>query len=75
MVVDVSFSPDGQRVATASWDLTIRIWDGRTGQETLTLSGHTLHINSVRFLSGGHQLISASGDQTIRLWDATPMQE
>jgi WD40 repeat protein/serine/threonine protein kinase len=75
MVVDVSFSPDGQRVATASWDLTIRIWDARTGQETLTLSGHTLHIDSVRFLSGGHRLISASGDQTMRLWDATPLPD
>jgi WD40 repeat protein len=74
-VADVTFSADGQRVATASADRTVRIWDARTGQEILTLRGHTLHVPSVRFLSDGHRLISASADQTIRLWDATPLPD
>ncbi len=75
MVMDVSFSPDGQRVATCSTDRTNRIWDARTGQEILTLRGHTLQVDSIRFLSDGHRLISASPDQTIRLWDATPLPD
>jgi WD40 repeat protein len=71
----VSFSPDGQRVATAGYDRTIRIWDARTGQEILILRGHTRQVSTVRILPDGHRLISASVDQTIRLWDATPLPE
>jgi WD40 repeat protein len=73
LVYVTAFRPDGQRVATASSDRTIRIWDARTGQEILTLRGHTLEAKSVRFLTDSYRQISASTDQTIRLWDATSL--
>ena len=37
----VAFSPDGQRLASASGDGTVKVWDAATGQEILTLNGHT----------------------------------
>ena len=40
-VVSASFSPDGSRLVTASWDKTVKVWDARTGAEILTLKGHT----------------------------------
>ena len=69
---DVAFHPGGNRVATCSGDKTIRIWDVATGQEILTLKGHTSEVRSIRFLEAGRKLMSASNDGTIRIWDATP---
>jgi WD40 repeat protein len=74
-VRDADFSPDGQRLATVSFDRTVRLWDLASGQEILTLRGHTQRVNSVRFISGGNRLISASTDRTVRVWDATPLPE
>jgi len=71
----VSYSADGQRVASTSWDGTVKIWDARTGQESLTLKGHTDAVNSVSFSPDGQRLASAGGDKTVKVWDARTGQE
>jgi WD40 repeat protein len=72
-VVDsVAFSPDGERLVSASQDKTIKTWDTQSGQETLTLKGHSSHIWSVAFSPEGRRLASASSDRTVRIWDAGP---
>ncbi|MGB6045374.1 MAG: glycosyltransferase family 39 protein, partial [Pirellulales bacterium] len=68
-VTGVAFSPDGQLLATSSYDNTVRLWDVVTGQLQQTYDGHEGYVRAVRFAPDGRVLASCSNDGTIRLWD------
>jgi WD40 repeat protein len=74
-IVGVAFGPDGRRVATASEDKTVMVWDVTTGKELHTLRGHADGVKSVAFSPDGRQLASASTDQTVKVWDVTTGKE
>jgi hypothetical protein len=73
-VMSVAFSPDSSRLASASGDHTVKVWDAATGQQTLTFKGHTDGVNSVAFSPDGSRLASASRDRTVKVWDAATGQ-
>jgi WD40 repeat protein/serine/threonine protein kinase len=69
VVGSVAFSPDGSRLASASSDRTIKLWDAANGRELRTFKGHDARVQSVAFSADGSWLASGSEDQTIKIWD------
>jgi WD40 repeat protein/class 3 adenylate cyclase len=66
----IAWSPDGRRLASPSYDRTIRIWDVNTGSLQLSLEGHTAAVYTVSWSPDGKKLASGSDDNTILIWDA-----
>jgi WD40 repeat protein len=63
------FSPDGQRVVTASSDHTAQIWDARTGGPLVGLLQQYQTIWSAEFSPDGRRIVTASQDGNVRVWD------
>ncbi|KAF2195100.1 hypothetical protein K469DRAFT_615361 [Zopfia rhizophila CBS 207.26] len=70
-VRSVAFSRDSTRLASASGDRTVKVWDASSGQCLQTLEGHSGGVMSVAFSRDSIRLASASGDGTVKIWDAS----
>lgn len=66
-IAALALSPDGSTLASASWDLTVRLWP-LAGGAPRVLDGHTQNVNGVAFAPDGRTLISVSYDQSVRIW-------
>ncbi|KAI8814822.1 hypothetical protein BJ742DRAFT_766028 [Cladochytrium replicatum] len=68
-VKSVAWSRDGTMVASASYDKTVKLWDGATGTEQHTLRGHDKVVNVIAWSANSSKLASGSSDTTVKLWD------
>lgn len=64
----LAVSSDGERIAGAMGDRTVRVWDSQ-GRSVAVLRGHTDLVMDVAFSPDGTQLASVSYDKTIRIWE------
>lgn len=68
LVNDVKFSPDASFIASASFDKSVRLWDGRTGKFIAVFRGHVQAVYQLAWSADSRLLVSGSADSTLKLW-------
>jgi hypothetical protein len=73
-VTGVAFGSYG-RLASGSWDQSVKFWDVLTGQELRGLSGKVKEVQALTFSRDGNWLAAENSSNTVTLWNATTGQE
>jgi eukaryotic-like serine/threonine-protein kinase len=71
----VSYHPNGNLIATSSWDRTIKLWDARSGDLRQSLAGHQDWVLHVAFSPDGARIATGGADGAIKTWDTASGQE
>ena len=69
VVSTVTFSPDGTRIASGSWDTNVCLYVTESALPLDVMSDHVATINTLAFSPDGHILASGSDDNTVRFWN------
>jgi WD40 repeat protein len=68
-ILSITFSPNGQIIASGSADRTIKLWHPQTGKLIKTLQGHRSWIWEIAISPDSKFLASGSYDHTVKVWD------
>ena len=69
-VTAVAWSPDGTRIASASEDETIQVWDAASGQTLFTSRGHSKEVHVVAWSPDSRYIASGCWGNSVGVWDA-----
>jgi WD40 repeat protein len=69
LIESVTFSPDGQTLASGSRDGTMCLWDLRTGALRSTHKAHSRAVVFIGFSGGGKRMVTGGMDEAARVWE------
>jgi len=69
LVNHVVFSPDTFFLASASFDKSVKIWNGHTGEFLFNFRGHVGPVYQIAWSSDSRLLLSGSKDSTLKCWN------
>nr|XP_006010313.1 PREDICTED: notchless protein homolog 1 [Latimeria chalumnae] len=69
LINEVLFSPDTRIIASASFDKSVKLWDGKTGKYLASLRGHVSAVYQIAWSADSRLLVSGSSDSTLKVWD------
>jgi len=69
-VLHIAWSPDGKKIASASADKTVHIWNATSKNPTFIYRNHTKPVSSVDWSPDGSRIVSGSWDTTVQVWQA-----
>lgn len=69
LINQVSFSPDGRTIASASFDKSVKIWSGDSGKYITSLRGHVNSVYQIAWSADSRLICSGSADSTLKVWD------
>ena len=70
-VRSVQFSPDNQKLLTASDDKAVKVWAVQRTKFISSLTEHTNWVRCARWSPDGRLIVSSSDDRTVKVWDAS----
>lgn len=74
-VRSLAFSPNGEMVASGSFDNTVKLWKwNSTEDDVKRMTNHRATVHGVTFSPDGRTLFSCGGDGVIRLWNVATGQ-
>jgi WD40 repeat protein len=70
-VTAVAWAPNGARLASASYDRSVRIWDAGSGKSVHIYRRHSDRVNAIAWSPDSTRIASASDDRTVQIWEAS----
>jgi WD40 repeat protein len=65
----LALTVDGRRLASASLDMTVKVWDAESGRLLRTLAGHPEPWISVAFSRDGRRVAAGGAGATVEIWE------
>ncbi len=67
-VLNIAWSPDGKKIASASTDKTVQIWNATSKNPILIYRNHSKPVSALAWSPDGSRIVSGSWDTTVQVW-------